>query len=91
MTQQRLAVQLPGLNLKNPIMNSSGAVYFGLEDKYGIEKSGALVTKTITMAQRAGNPQPWVINIPSGVMNSVGLANPGVENVMAASDGVNCR
>ncbi|MFT9388980.1 MAG: dihydroorotate dehydrogenase [Leuconostoc sp.] len=83
MTQQRLAVQLPGLNLKNPIMNSSGAVYFGLEDKYGIEKSGALVTKTITMAQRAGNPQPWVINIPSGVMNSVGLANPGVENVMA--------
>lgn len=83
MTQQRLAVQLPGLNLKNPIMNSSGAVYFGLEDKYGIEKSGALVTKTITMAQRAGNRQPWVINIPSGVMNSVGLANPGVENVMA--------
>ena len=83
MTQQRLAVQRPGLNRKNPIMNSSGAVYFGLEDKYGIEKSGALVTKTITMAQRAGNPQPWVINIPSGVMNSVGLANPGVENVMA--------
>lgn len=83
MTQQRLAVQLPGLNLKNPIMNSSGAVYFGLEDMYGIEKTGALVTKTITMAQRAGNPQPWVINITSGVMNSVGLANPGVEDVMA--------
>ena len=83
MTQQRLAVQLPGLNLKNPIMNSSGAVYFGLEDKYGIEKSGALVTKTITMTQRAGNPQPWVIDITSGVMNSVGLANPGVDNVMA--------
>lgn len=83
MTQQRLAVKLPGLNLKNPIMNSSGAVYFGLEDKYGIEKSGALVTKTITMTQRAGNPQPWVIDITSGVMNSVGLANPGVENVMA--------
>lgn len=58
---QRLAVKLPGLNLKNPIMNSSGAVYFGLEDMYGIEKTGALVTKTITMAQRAGNPQPWVI------------------------------
>ena len=83
MTQQRLAVKLPGLNLKNPIMNSSGAVYFGLEDKYGIEKTGALVTKTITMAQRAGNPQPWVIDITSGVMNSVGLANPGVDNVMA--------
>lgn len=83
MTQQRLAVKLPGLNLKNPIMNSSGAVYFGLEDKYGIEKTGALVTKTITMTQRAGNPQPWVIDITSGVMNSVGLANPGVDNVMA--------
>lgn len=83
MTQQRLAVKLPGLNLKNPIMNSSGAVYFGLEDKYGIEKTGALVTKTITMTQRAGNPQPWVIDITSGVMNSVGLANSGVDNVMA--------
>ena len=83
MTQQRLAVKLPGLDLKNPIMNSAGAVYFGLEDMYGIEKTGALVTKTITMAQRAGNPQPWVINITSGVMNSVGLANPGVEQVMA--------
>ncbi|KQB81857.1 dihydroorotate dehydrogenase [Leuconostoc lactis] len=83
MTQQRLAVKLPGLDLKNPIMNSAGAVYFGLEDMYGIEKTGALVTKTISMAQRAGNPQPWVINITSGVMNSVGLANPGVEQVMA--------
>ena len=83
MTQQRLAVKLPGLDLKNPIMNSAGAVYFGLEDMYGIEKTGALVTKTITMAQRAGNTQPWVINITSGVMNSVGLANPGVEQVMA--------
>lgn len=83
MTQRRLAVKLPGLDLKNPIMNSAGAVYFGLEDMYGIEQTGALVTKTITMAQRAGNPQPWVINITSGVMNSVGLANPGVEQVMA--------
>lgn len=84
MNQQQLAVQLPGLNLKNPIMNSAGAVYFGLEDLgYGIESTGALVTKTITMAQRAGNPQPWVINITSGVMNSVGLANPGIHRVMA--------
>lgn len=84
MMSERLAVKLPGLDLKNPIMNSSGAVFFGLEDKgYAIEETGALVTKTVTMSARAGNPQPWIINTPSGILNSVGLANPGIEAVVA--------
>ncbi|MET3356807.1 UNVERIFIED_ORG: dihydroorotate dehydrogenase (NAD+) catalytic subunit [Leuconostoc holzapfelii] len=84
MKSERLAVKLPGLDLKNPIMNSSGAVFFGLEDKgYAIEETGALVTKTVTMSARAGNPQPWIINTPSGILNSVGLANPGIEAVVA--------
>ena len=49
MMSERLAVKLPGLDLKNPIMNSSGAVFFGLEDKgYAIEETGALVTKTVS-------------------------------------------
>ncbi|MGY3742199.1 dihydroorotate dehydrogenase [Leuconostoc inhae] len=81
--KHRLAVKLPGLNMKNPVMNSSGSVYFGLEDKgFGIEKTGALVTKTVTMTPRAGNPQPWIIETPSGILNSVGLANPGIEKVI---------
>ena len=81
--KHRLAVNLPGLNMKNPVMNSSGAVYFGLEDKgFGIEKTGALVTKTVTMTPSVGNPQPWIIETPSGILNSVGLANPGIEKVI---------
>jgi len=80
----RLTVNLPGLNMKNPVMNSSGSVYFGLEDKgFGIEKTGALVTKTVTMTPRVGNPKPWIIETPSGILNSVGLANPGIEKVIS--------
>lgn len=78
----RLAVVLPGLTMKNPIMNSSGAVYFGLDDCYDIEKSGALVTKTVTLAARSGNPQPWTVETRSGLLNSVGLANPGIQSVL---------
>ncbi|MGX7051574.1 dihydroorotate dehydrogenase [Leuconostoc palmae] len=80
--ENRLAVKLPGLDLKNPIMNASGAVYYGLEDKgYKIENAGALVTKTVTLDERAGNPQPWIVDTPSGILNSVGLANPGIDYV----------
>ncbi|CAM3124760.1 dihydroorotate dehydrogenase [Leuconostoc rapi] len=80
--KNRLAVELPGLNMKNPIMNSSGAVYFGLDESYDIEKAGALVTKTVTLAERSGNPQPWTVELPGGLLNSVGLANPGIHNVL---------
>ena len=78
----RLAVNLPGLSLKNPIMPSSGSVYYGLDDVYEVERLGALVTKTTTLDERAGNPQPWIINTPAGILNSVGLANPGVNKVI---------
>lgn len=78
----RLAVNLPGLSLKNPIMPSSGSVYYGLDDVYEVERLGALVTKTTTLDERAGNPQPWIINTPDGILNSVGLANPGVNKVI---------
>ncbi|MGO3624157.1 MAG: dihydroorotate dehydrogenase [Leuconostoc falkenbergense] len=78
----RLAVNLPGLSLKNPIMPSSGSVYYGLDDVYEVERLGALVTKTTTLDERAGNPQPSIINTHSCILNSVGLANPGVNKVI---------
>ncbi|MDR3241602.1 MAG: dihydroorotate dehydrogenase [Lactobacillaceae bacterium] len=83
MTNQRLAVSLPGLELKNPIMPSSGAFYYGLDhlDDFDLNKLGALVLKTTTVQERLGNPQPWVIFNQAGILNSVGLANPGLENV----------
>lgn len=78
----RLAVNLPGLSLKNPIMPSSGSVYYGLDDVYEVERLGALVTKTTTLDERTGNPQPWIVNTSAGILNSVGLANPGVNKVI---------
>ena len=83
MSEKRLAVKLPGLDLKNPIMPSSGSLYYGLDhlDDFDLSKLGALVLKTTTVAERSGNPQPWIIGAAAGVMNSVGLANPGMEKV----------
>ncbi|MFT8755980.1 dihydroorotate dehydrogenase [Leuconostoc pseudomesenteroides] len=78
----RLTVNLPGLSLKNPIMPSSGSVYYGLDDVYEVERLGALVTKTTTLDERIGNPQPWIVNTSAGILNSVGLANPGVNKVI---------
>lgn len=78
----RLAVNLPGLSLKNPIMPSSGSVYYGLDDVYEVERLGALVTKTTTLDERTGNPQPWIVNTSAGILNSGGLANPGVNKVI---------
>lgn len=80
--QTRLSVPLPGLNLKNPIMPASGSVYYGLDDYgYDLNTLGAIVLKTTTVEPRLGNPRPWVKDLPTGVMNSVGLANPGIEEV----------
>ncbi|MDR3190023.1 MAG: dihydroorotate dehydrogenase [Lactobacillaceae bacterium] len=83
MTANRLAVSLPGIELKNPIMPSAGSMYYGLDhlEDFDLNILGAMVLKTTTVDERRGNPQPWIIETSAGIMNSVGLANPGMENV----------
>ncbi|MCM0583046.1 dihydroorotate dehydrogenase [Weissella diestrammenae] len=83
MADNRLAVSLPGLALKNPLMPSSGAFYYGLDhlNDFDLNQLGALVLKTTTVTERGGNPQPWVITTQAGPLNSVGLANPGLKKV----------
>ncbi|CAM4245489.1 dihydroorotate dehydrogenase [Weissella hellenica] len=85
MNNNRYAVSLPGLELKNPFMPSSGSFYYGLDhiDDFDLNELGALVLKTTTMHPRKGNPQPWIIQTKAGVLNSVGLANPGIAAVKA--------
>ena len=85
MVDTRFSVSLPGLDLKNPFMPSSGSFYYGLDhlDDFDLNEMGALVLKTTTVDEREGNPQPWIIDSRSGMMNSVGLANPGMETVAA--------
>jgi len=77
-------VELPGLSLKNPIMPASGCFGFGAEyDKYyDISQLGAVMIKATTPEPRFGNPTPRVAETPSGMLNAIGLQNPGLEAVM---------
>ncbi|WP_240411581.1 dihydroorotate dehydrogenase [Limosilactobacillus vaginalis] len=84
MTDVRLAVNLPGLKMKNPVMPASGTFGFGdvpQARKYDLNRLGAIVIKTTTPQARTGNPQPQIAVLNDGVLNSVGLTNPGVNMV----------
>lgn len=85
MSDNRLAVQLPGLDLKNPIIPASGCFGFGQEyDKYyDLDRLGSIMIKATTKEARFGNPTPRVAETPSGMLNAIGLQNPGVEAVLA--------
>ncbi len=77
-----LAVELPGLKLKNPVMPASGTFAFGdLPENFDWNEMGAIVLKTATRHARTGNPQPQIALLADGVMNAVGLTNPGAEVV----------
>lgn len=79
-----LAVKLPGLDLKNPIMTASGCFGFGKEyaDYYDLNQLGSIMIKATTPKIRYGNETPRVAETPSGMLNAIGLQNPGVETVM---------
>jgi len=80
-----LSVQLApknqhGLLLANPVMTASGTFGYGTEYShiFDIQKLGAIVCKATTLEPRDGNPQPRLAETPSGVLNSIGLQNIGV-------------
>lgn len=76
-----LSVNVAGIKMQNPVMVASGTFGFGNEygDFYDINKLGALVTKGLTLLPREGNPPPRIHETPAGMLNSVGLENPGVQ------------
>lgn len=80
-----LNIQLPGLELKNPIMPASGCFGFGREfgQLYDLSKLGAIMIKATTVEPRFGNPTPRIAETPAGMLNAIGLQNPGLEKVMA--------
>ncbi|MBO0959175.1 dihydroorotate dehydrogenase [Neobacillus sp. MM2021_6] len=81
----RLNVALPGLNLKNPIMPASGCFGFGREYSqfYDLSKLGAIMIKATTVEPRFGNPTPRVAETDAGMLNAIGLQNPGLEKVVS--------
>lgn len=83
----KISVNLPGLTMKNPLMPASGTFGFGdvpAAKKFDLNELGALVIKTTTPEARIGNPQPQIAVLDEGVLNSVGLTNPGVDEVITA-------
>ena len=85
MSENRLAVSLPGIDLKNPIIPASGCFGFGQEyaKYYDLDKLGSIMIKATTKEARFGNPTPRVAETPSGMLNAIGLQNPGVDVVLA--------
>lgn len=82
--EERLRVALPGLDLKNPIMPASGCFAFGLEyaEFYDLSQLGAIMIKAATREERLGNPTPRVAETASGMLNAIGLQNPGVHKII---------
>lgn len=81
-----LTVHLPGLTLKNPIMPASGCFGFGREYGafYDLSQLGAVIMKAATQEARFGNPTPRVAETTAGMLNAIGLQNPGVEQIIAS-------
>lgn len=79
-----LKVDLPGLALKNPIMPASGCFSFGKEYSqfYDLSKLGSIMVKAATLHKRLGNDTPRVAETMSGMLNAIGLQNPGVETII---------
>jgi len=79
--EPKLSVNIGRLRLKNPVMVASGTFGYAEEftDFFDLKKLGAIVTKTITLKPRQGNPMPRTCETPAGMLNSIGLENPGIE------------
>ena len=76
-----LSVKIGKINFKNPILTASGTFGYGTEVDLlmDVSKLGGIVTKSITLHPREGNPPPRIVETPSGMLNSIGLANIGVD------------
>ena len=76
-----LKVKLPGLEMKNPVIPASGTFGFGYEFTrfYDINVLGSIMIKGTTLEPRYGNPLPRIAEGPSGMLNAIGLQNPGID------------
>ena len=81
----RLSVNLCGIELENPVIPASGTFGYGYEfaELYDINCLGTFSFKGTTKDARFGNPTPRIAECPAGMINAVGLQNPGVEKVIA--------
>ncbi|MCH5324658.1 MAG: dihydroorotate dehydrogenase [Eubacterium sp.] len=81
MIKPDISVNICGVDFKNPVIAASGTYGFGEEytDLYPLEKLGGISCKGTTLNQKDGNIPPRIAETPSGILNSVGLQNPGID------------
>ncbi len=79
-----LSVEIAGLTLRNPVMPASGTFGWGTEyaDLLELSSLGAVVVKATTLLPRPGNAPPRIVETPAGMLNAIGLQNPGVDVVV---------
>ena len=82
---ERLKVELCGITMDNPVIPASGTFGYGYEfaELYDINQLGTFSFKGTTKEPRFGNPTPRIAETPNGMINAVGLQNPGVEKVIS--------
>ena len=81
----KLSVKIAGIEFKNPVITASGSYGFGREysEFYPLSRLGGISLKGTTIAPRMGNEPPRIAETPSGILNSIGLQNPGVDALIA--------
>jgi dihydroorotate dehydrogenase (NAD+) catalytic subunit len=79
-----LSVKIAGVEFKNPVIPASGAFGYGREYErfYPLSKLGGISVKGTTITKRDGNPPPRIAETPAGMLNSVGLQNPGIDHFL---------
>jgi dihydroorotate dehydrogenase (NAD+) catalytic subunit len=81
----KMQVDIGNLKLKNPVLVASGTFSYGdeLSELFDVGQLGGIVTKSLTLKPRVGNPPPRIVETPCGMLNSIGLANIGVDRFIA--------
>ncbi|NLB55382.1 MAG: dihydroorotate dehydrogenase [Lentisphaerae bacterium] len=79
-----LSVNIAGIQMKNPVMTASGTFGFGVEyaDLIDLNSIGAIVVKGICLHGARGNNPPRIVEVPGGLLNAIGLQNPGVDGFL---------
>jgi dihydroorotate dehydrogenase (NAD+) catalytic subunit len=81
----KMQIDIGNLKLKNPVLVASGTFGYGdeLSELFDVGQLGGIVTKSLTLKPRVGNPPPRIVETPCGMLNSIGLANIGVDRFIA--------
>src|SRR5512139_2988354 len=76
-----LSVEIAGIRLKNPVLTASGTFGYGedYQDIVDLNELGGVIVKGVSLRPIAGNPPPRIWETPSGMLNAIGLENPGVD------------